>query len=85
MKNLFKKALFSITEFIIKFLLKFNFGRFIIDEATKVILSKTKKYSHDGIFLKFCTPNRISFYRVETFSTKEPETLNWIDSFKKMK
>ena len=44
MKNLFKKALFSITEFIIKFLLKFNFGRFIIDEATKVILSKTKKY-----------------------------------------
>ena len=83
MKNLFKKALFNITEFIIKFLLKFNFGRFIIDEATKVILSETKKISHDGIFLKFCTPNRISFYRVQTFSTKEPETLNWIDSFKK--
>ena len=70
MKNLFKKALFSITEFIIKFLLKFNFGRFIIDEATKVILSETKKISHDGIFLKFCTPNRIGFYRVQTFQLK---------------
>lgn len=83
MKNLLKKVLLNITEFTIKFLLQFNFGRFIIDRATNVILSESKKIFHEGIFLKFCTPNRINFYRVQTFSTKEPETLNWIDSFKK--
>ena len=31
--------------------------------------------------LTFYTPNRLSFYRADTFSTKEPETLSWIDNF----
>tara|TARA_B100000029_G_C17511565_1_gene936463 strand:- start:81 stop:944 length:864 start_codon:yes stop_codon:yes gene_type:complete len=31
----------------------------------------------------FFTPNQILEWRVNTFFTKEPETLSWIDSFKK--
>jgi len=31
--------------------------------------------------IKFFTPNSISKWRVETFFTKEPETLEWIDGF----
>ena len=30
---------------------------------------------------KFYTPNRVCSIRAKTFSTKEPETLKWIDSF----
>jgi FkbM family methyltransferase len=35
----------------------------------------------DQVQLKLATPNRICRYRAETFSTKEPETLEWIDRF----
>jgi FkbM family methyltransferase len=33
------------------------------------------------IELKLLTPNSINLYRATTFSTKEPETLGWIDEF----
>jgi FkbM family methyltransferase len=31
--------------------------------------------------MTFYTPNEVCRYRAETFTTKEPETLQWIDSF----
>ena len=33
----------------------------------------------------FFTPNDVLKWRVDTFFTKEPETLEWIDSFKNNK
>jgi len=33
----------------------------------------------------FFTPNQLTEWRVKTFFTKEPETLEWIDSFEKKK
>ena len=32
--------------------------------------------------LLFYTPNNLVKWRVKTFFTKEPDTLNWIDNFK---
>ena len=32
--------------------------------------------------IKFFIPNKVTKWRVDTFFTKEPETLEWIDSFK---
>ena len=32
--------------------------------------------------INFFTPNQITKWRVDTFFVKEPETLQWIDSFK---
>ena len=32
---------------------------------------------------KFYVPNPLSLYRAKTFSTKEPDTLGWIDSLDK--
>ena len=37
--------------------------------------------NHNEIKLSFVTPNPLNIYRVKSFSTKEPETLEWIDSF----
>ena len=31
--------------------------------------------------IKFFVPNQITSWRVKTYFTKEPETLEWIDSF----
>tara|TARA_X000000368_G_C23002452_1_gene699597 strand:+ start:508 stop:1413 length:906 start_codon:yes stop_codon:yes gene_type:complete len=41
-----------------------------------------KKKSILGRDIIFFTPNEITDWRINTFFTKEPETLEWIDSFK---
>ncbi len=58
------------------FLIYFN--DFIQDSAykTKSILDKE---------IKFFVPNLLLNWRVDTFFSKEPETLEWIDSFEKKK
>ena len=52
--------------------------------ATTLILNdsfkRTTIVDHQNIKLQFCTPNDISKWRATSFSTKEPETLEWIDS-----
>ena len=44
-------------------------------------LSKISIVRHSGIKLLLATPTKLSKWRAETFSSKEPETLEWIDSF----
>lgn len=41
---------------------------------------QVSEVQHAGLFLKFSTPNTLSVFRAESFLTKEPETLEWIDS-----
>ena len=47
------------------------------DELAPAIIVKNKYGT-----LRFFCPGRIPVFRAETFLTKEPETLEWIDSFK---
>jgi FkbM family methyltransferase len=61
---------FKITK---KRFLKF-FTKFIESESYEVINILNKD-------IKFFAPNNLVNWRVETFFTKEPETLEWIDSF----
>ena len=50
------------------------FREFLEEDSYKSIEIENKK-------LNFFIPNEITNWRVHTFFTKEPETLNWIDSF----
>ena len=52
------------------------FNGFIQDSAYKSINVLDKK-------IKFFVPNKLLNWRVDTFFTKEPETLEWIDNFEK--
>ena len=56
-----------------------------IDEAYLMTRNATVTVSHqksDGpIEMTFYTPNGMCRYRTDTFSTKEPETLEWIDRY----
>jgi len=54
------------------------FKDFIQDDSYDSILILNKKIS-------FFIPNQLIQYRIKTFFTKEPETLDWIDNFKKNK
>ena len=50
------------------------FKEFIQNDSYKTINVLNKK-------VNFFVPNQVTQWRVETFFTKEPETLEWIDSF----
>lgn len=58
-------------------------GRFFLDQVINYTRTKNKKIQHNGIAFLFSIPNSLIHYRVNTFSTKEPETLAWIDNIPK--
>jgi FkbM family methyltransferase len=45
-------------------------------------LQQNKTVRHGVHKMQFFTPNALNKYRVNTFASKEPDTLTWIDSFK---
>jgi len=83
MKKILKKIFIIISKFGVLFLSKINLGRFILEELNKSALDNKKTINYKNLKLKFYVPNRLSYYRVDTFATKEPETLDWINQFKK--
>ena len=65
---------------VIYFFLKKNFRYYLYDtlrinSLTKILIKKKK--------IILFNPSHLSKWRVKTFYTKEPETLKWIESFKK--
>ena len=52
---------------------------FLLDQFLEVVMSEHKTIEHNGIKLAFSTPNSLCRYRVNTFSTKEPSTLLWLE------
>ena len=83
MKKILKLTIKFFAKILIKFSSKVNAGRYFIDELINAILRKKKTIKHNDLEFNFYVPNRLNFFRVDTFSTKEPETLEWIDTFKK--
>lgn len=77
MKN-FVKYIISL---LIKCLNKTSLGDYISRSLLANAMNKTKSVFHGDLNLKFVIPNKLCSWRAETFSSKEPETLEWIDSF----
>ncbi len=55
-------------------------GRRMYAEILTNAISRSRDVAHNGTRLRFVVPNELSVYRATTFSTKEPETLEWVDS-----
>ena len=55
-------------------------GRVFFEQAVDTAMARTLRVSHRGTELLFAVPNNLSHARAFTFSTKEPETLTWIDA-----
>jgi hypothetical protein len=64
--------------FIKRFLVRLSITNYISSRRRNRI-QQIRYNSEDYIF---ATPNELCKWRVKTFSSKEPETLAWIDSFK---
>ena len=83
MKKILKILIETFIKSIVYILGKINPGRYILDELNKNIIKKKEIVIYKDLKLIFYVPNRLSHFRVNTFYTKEPETLKWIDKFKK--
>ena len=83
MKNLIKSLAYQLVKLLINILKRFNAGRYIIEQlslnVSKIIIEIPEK----NINLKFYSPNRLNNFRIKTFFSKEPETINWINNFDK--
>jgi FkbM family methyltransferase len=76
LKKLIKYSLKQLVSIVSKTVV----GRYIFGQIIGNALSRTQKVVHHGLSLTFFVPNMLNKFRVDTFSTKEPETLEWIDS-----
>jgi FkbM family methyltransferase len=54
-------------------------GRLVYGQITSSAMGRTQRVVHRGVSLTFAAPNSLNVYRATTLSTKEPETLEWID------
>ncbi len=55
-----------------------------LDVKSRIInaaLNNRRRVSYQGAQYVFAIPNRLCRYRADTFASKEPETLAWIDTF----
>jgi FkbM family methyltransferase len=75
---------FLIKEFV-AILYKGRYGRLIIDEVTSSIRNNKIVITNKGHSFVIAAPNSLSYYRIDTFFSKEPETIEWIDKFEEKK
>lgn len=59
---------------------KTSIGQYLYNQVILNQMEKIQKVDHNGLSLLFTIPNALNKFRTDTFSTKEPETLDWIDS-----
>ena len=79
MKKFIGSILKKIIKVIVIFLGKTTIGRYIYQQVVSDVMNQTKQVIHQGVTLHLSTPNWINKYRADSFSTKEPETLEWYD------
>jgi len=74
-KQLIKNVILSL----IGFGGRTRIGRYLLNQMLSTAMERVQEVSHGGLILKFTVPNSLCDWRAQTFSTKEPETLEWID------
>lgn len=58
---------------------KTSAGRHFHNQVVNTAMGQILKISHGSLDLTLPVPNQLCYWRAKTFSTKEPETLEWID------
>lgn len=80
MKNFIKAFVNRFIDLVMAMLTKTVFGRYIYQGMVIRIMNRSEKVFHSGHTLRFSAPNRLNEYRIQTFATKEPATLEWIEA-----
>ena len=72
----------SVVRGVVRRLSRTSLGRLVTDPAVQVARERTVEVTHGSISLVLSVPSGLNRFRAATFSTKEPETLEWIDGFR---
>ena len=81
MKKIFKIILKKLAKGLITLLDTNRIGRYLNEVLAKYIFDQKRVIKYNNVQLVFYSPNRVNKFRIETFSSKEPETLKWIEKF----
>lgn len=76
----FKNKIKLLASYLILILSKSSMGPYLFREFSNIIYNQLKIVTYHGINLKFLAPNPLNIYRINTFETKEPETLEWLST-----
>jgi len=75
--KIFIKAL--VADFV-RLISKTKLGAYGFEQVLNTAMQVTQSVKHGQTELVFTVPNQLNRFRINTFSSKEPETLEWIDS-----
>ena len=78
--NKIKQWIKKILNQTVRIISKTKVGGYFFELVLNQAMGTTQTIVHNGTKLDFSTPNSLNRWRVKTFSTKEPETLEWIDA-----
>jgi FkbM family methyltransferase len=62
---------------------KTGIGKIAFKGMLSSAMNQTAETSHNGLQFRFAVPNTLCDWRIKTFASKEPETLEWIDGLSK--
>ena len=75
-KQFIRRAIASI----VSSLSKTSVGLFVCQQIIDTVMDQQREVHYRSHRLTFTVPNWLNNYRIDTFASKEPETLEWIDS-----
>ncbi|WP_423789764.1 FkbM family methyltransferase [Leptospira perolatii] len=78
-----KRLFFKLGSIAFSLLRLTTFGRGFLERILVSLMRNKATIVHNDITLTFAVPNQMNYFRIETFSSKEPETLEWIDAIPK--
>jgi FkbM family methyltransferase len=81
MESVFKQTIRRFVDLLVAFVGNTRAGRHFFGQIIDNTMGRTQETEHRGIKFVFSVPNALNRYRIDSFSTKEPETLEWIDRF----
>lgn len=80
LKKLIKTGIKTFIQGTCKTLPRLPGGKYIFQQFLEVAMGQYGLVQHKSTRMLFTTPNALCRYRLNSFSTKEPETLEWIDT-----
>ena len=81
MINLIKSQIKKLIILILFPFSKTRIGKIVSEKILYLSMKNVQEVIYSGCKLKFVDLNWITRFRIDTFATKEPETLAWIDTF----
>lgn len=79
MKRIIKDGVKRLADGFVAISSRTAFGRYLYAQIVNNAMERVQRVRHRGLDLVFSVPNAVCQYRADSFSTKEPETLEWID------